>query len=84
MTAAALASQAGLSRAYLSLIESGDRIPPQSTIERIATGLRVDVGLLQALLDDKPAQSKSTRVRELAASLRRLAEAESELKQKLG
>ena len=84
MTAARVAAAAGISRAYLSLIEKGDRLPPRATVTKLATALRVERVLLEALLSRSAVRPRSARVRDLSASLRRLAEAESELRRKLG
>jgi transcriptional regulator with XRE-family HTH domain len=84
LSSARLASAAKVSPAYLSLIERGDRYPPEATLLRIAMALKVDVEVLRSLQEGKRAVARSQRINDLAASLKRLADAESDLKQKLG
>ena len=83
LNSAQLAAKAGISPAYLSLIESESRVPPHETLLKLAAALGVDVALFQMLLPDRPATSRSARISELASALRRLGEAEDELKRKL-
>lgn len=84
ITAAALAEKIGLSRAYLSLIENGERVPPAVTLEKLAEGLSVDSELLESLVSEVRPSSRSERTKDLAAAIRRLADAQSELRRKLG
>lgn len=83
LTSARLAEKAGMSAAYLSLIEAGERVPPSETISRLAAALNVDVALLEILLSDAPPPPRSRRIHELATVLRQMFEAEAELKRKL-
>ena len=46
MTQAALANEAGVSRAYLSRLEMGRHDPPLSTLRRLAKALGVSVASL--------------------------------------
>ncbi|SRR6266516_5222461 len=84
LTAAQLAAKAGISPTYLSLIESEGRVPPPSTLQKLAEALEVNVAVLQAIcsVNQSPAGAKD--IRALVASLRRLEKAERELKRKLG
>jgi transcriptional regulator with XRE-family HTH domain len=80
LTAAGLATKAGISRTYLSLIESGDRLPPLSTLGKLADALQVQIELLQST----PSTPRSKQIKDLVTSLRRVADAEMDLRQKLG
>ncbi len=42
LTQEALASKAGISVAYVSMLERGQRTPPLETIEQLAKALRVE------------------------------------------
>ena len=84
LTSAQLAAKARISPTYLSLIESGERCPPTDTLEKLASALKIDVELLIMLMPDRGAQPRSLRIKELMGALRRLADAELELKRKLG
>jgi transcriptional regulator with XRE-family HTH domain len=79
-----LAALAGISPAYLSLIEASERHPPQATLQRIADALEVDIGVLEEFMPTKQLPNRSQLVRRLAEALQRVAAAQDELKQKLG
>lgn len=75
-----VASNAGISVAMLSMIESGEREPSQEVVERIAGALGVPVSSLSAAAREKGApRSRSTRERRLEASIQLLVDAESRL-----
>jgi transcriptional regulator with XRE-family HTH domain len=84
LTGAQLALKAKISPAYLSLIESEERLPPDGTLEKLAEALAVDVELLRALLPDARQTVASPHVRDIGSSLKRLARAEKDLKRRLG
>ena len=84
MTAAQLAAKAEISGPYLSLIESEERVPPLITLDKLGRALQVDVEVFLALVPSGGAPPRSRRVRDLTASLKRLADAEDALKQQLG
>jgi transcriptional regulator with XRE-family HTH domain len=83
LTSASLAKSAGISPTYLSLIESGDRVPPSSTLKQIAEALDVGVDLLESFLVEERS-SRPARISELRNSIQKLADAEHELKRRLG
>lgn len=49
LTASRFAKKIGMSQAYLSMIENGQRPPTAAAIERITKGLRVDLDGLDEL-----------------------------------
>ena len=83
LTSAAVASKAGISPTYLSLIETGDRTPPKDTLQKLALALGVDPALLETLSSEGREVPRSARIRSLTESLNRLADAEAELRRKL-
>src|SRR5688572_31392425 len=77
LTAAQLAARAGVSPAYLSLIERGVRLPPAHTLAKLAGALRVEVELLESFLLNSNPLPRSLRLRKVAESFRRLTDRES-------
>lgn len=84
LTAVQFADLSGVSPAYISLIERGDRVPPPDTLKRLAQVLNVEYDVFQLLMPGRNVPSKSERNRDLAAALTRLEDAESDLRRKLG
>ena len=83
LTSARLAAAAALSPTYLSLIEGGERVPPPETLQKIAAGLGVDVGVLETFLPSRQPLARPKLVKQLAEALQRVAEAHDDLKQRL-
>ena len=79
----ALADAAGISIAFLSLMERGEREPSVAVIQRIADALDIPVDALMVLA--QPAGSKlrtvNARAKKLAASVRLIADAEASLRE---
>ena len=73
LSGAQLAEKAEISAAYLSLIESEERVPPDATLVKIADALVIDPELLRVLVSESASHRASFRVRELRGSLRKLA-----------
>ena len=72
-----LAAKTAISVSYLSLIEKNKRDPPLSTINKIATALRVPLNVLMFLgakPDELSGMSKELREKLAAASLKIIAE----------
>src|SRR5438874_1623252 len=83
MTAAELAHKAEISAAYVSLIEGEQRRPPESILIKLAEALKVSLAFLQSLIDGTRHTTRSARVQQLREALKRLEEAEKELKRRL-
>jgi transcriptional regulator with XRE-family HTH domain len=77
-----LAGLARISVPYLSLIESGDREPPDDTLRRLASALKVDSRLLKPTTEDGRGRARS--LEGLSASLQRLADATEKFRKLLG
>lgn len=54
-----LANVMGVTQEYISIYESGKRIPKEKTLQKIADGLGVSVGLLKAKTLEVTARAKN-------------------------
>jgi len=80
-----VAQAAGLSVPFLSLIESGNRQPSLQTLRRIAEALEVPPEALIILAQgaEGTLETSNAKARDFAASIRKLAEIEEELRAKV-
>ena len=66
-----LAGRADINRSYLSLIESGKRMPSVQTIEKIAQALKIPFHLL-SLLGSEEADASHEQIASLSVALTKL------------
>lgn len=83
LTSASVAASAGISAAYLSLIESGVRIPPDETLDKLAGALRVNPSVLKSIATGAGIYEREGPSVDLARAIQHLADAEAALKRKL-
>jgi len=77
-----LAKKAEVSAAFVSLVEKGEKQPSLSSVRRLAAALGVPSEVLVMMAMDT-LESKNEAARDLAESLRKIAEAEQRLRERL-
>jgi transcriptional regulator with XRE-family HTH domain len=84
ITSSRLARAAKISPTYLSLIEASERVPPAETLRKLADSLDIDVCVLEEFLPNRKPSKRQQLAQQLAAALKRVAQAQQDLKQMLG
>src|SRR5579862_9541354 len=86
ITSSELAKQASISTAFLSLVESAKRTPSIGVLQRLAKALDVPIVTLLFLAggDRLNISTRDHSARALAGAIRRLAQTERNLKDRLG
>jgi transcriptional regulator with XRE-family HTH domain len=84
MSSAELATKAGISQTYVSLIEGGTRVPTSDVLSRVARALDVNVEVFLECQTGGDGEVGRGRKSALAASLANLAKALSDVERRLG